>query len=69
MPLEVYLRMTMKDYDTVDQRRIRFAKQIGVSLHAVRKWLNHQRRINDAMKIRIVEITNGQVTFEDLVRG
>jgi DNA-binding transcriptional regulator YdaS (Cro superfamily) len=63
-----YLHSTMRD-ETVYERYERFAQQLGVTMFCVRKWVYKQRRVPDDMKIRIEQITNGQVTIEDLVRG
>ena len=63
-----YLHDTMRD-ETVYERYERFAKQLGVTMYAVRKWLYGQRRIPDDIKIKIEKITNGRVSIEDMVRG
>lgn len=69
MQLEQYLKVTMREGETQDARWARFGKRIDVSLHCVRKWIYGQRRIPDPMKLRIRDITEGEVTLEDMVRG
>lgn len=63
-----YLHNTMRD-ETAYQRYDRFAQQLGVTMFCVQKWAYGQRRVPDDMKVQIEEITNGEVTIEDLVRG
>jgi DNA-binding transcriptional regulator YdaS (Cro superfamily) len=68
MELKAYLHSTMMQNETHKSRYERFAKRLDVSVHCLRKWLNGERRINDAMKIEIQRRTSGLVTLEDLVR-
>lgn len=68
MQLRAYLHSTMQKGETQDLRYARFGKRLGVSIHCIRKWLNGERRINDAMKLQIQRRTSGLVTLEDLVR-
>ena len=69
MQLEEYLHSTMKEGETLDSRYSRFGRQIGVSLFAIKKWVNKQRRVNDDLKLKVVHATDGRVTLEDLIRG
>lgn len=69
MQLKSYLCSTLRKGETMKLRYTRFANELGVSLPCIHHWLYGQRRINDAMKLKIVELTKGKVTIVDLVRG
>jgi DNA-binding transcriptional regulator YdaS (Cro superfamily) len=69
MNLKNYLDYTRKDGESLDSRCMRFAQQLGVAFPTVRKWVYGQRRINDAMKIKIMTLTRGLVSIEDMVRS
>ena len=68
MNLERYLEKTRDAGESKDARHTRFAKQLGVSLHTIRKWLNGQRRPNDRMKIKIQQASENKIRLADLVR-
>jgi hypothetical protein len=68
MDLKSYLHSTMQNGETQNSRYERFGTGLGVSIHCVRKWLNGERRIKDAMKLQILRRSGGLVTLEDLVR-
>jgi DNA-binding transcriptional regulator YdaS (Cro superfamily) len=68
MHLRTYLEKTDYENEPQSSRYSRFAKQLGVSLHTVYKWLNGSRRIKDSMKLKIEETTSGKVTVRDLVQ-
>jgi DNA-binding transcriptional regulator YdaS (Cro superfamily) len=46
-----------------------FARDVGVSVHTVYKWVNGTRRITDRYKIEIERVTKGKITIEDMVRA
>ena len=65
--LEQWLVGTMREGETRDARFTRFGKQIGVSMHCIRKYIYGQRRIPDETKIKIETVTEGKVSLEDMV--
>lgn len=61
--------MTLKAYIETGAHSIEeLAATLGVSPHAVRKWLYGQRRISLDMALRINEVTRGAVDLESMVR-
>ena len=68
MNLKAYLDSTMKPNETKQARYTRFADKLGVTLHAVRKWLQGERRIHDHHKVKIESMTGGAVSVRDLAK-
>jgi DNA-binding transcriptional regulator YdaS (Cro superfamily) len=68
MLLKEYLERTTKDNETIYERQDRFARNVGVTGSCVRKWVYKQRRMSDAMKLKVVRATKGLVTIEEIVR-
>ena len=60
--------MTLKDYLQKNDIYYRdFAEQIGVSIFAVRKWLNGERVPRDRTKALISKATGGKVQAQDWI--
>jgi len=60
--------MTLKDYLQKNDIYYRdFAEEIGVSIFAVRKWLNGERTPRDRTKALISKATNGKVQAQDWI--
>lgn len=61
MTLKEYIKSGTDDIPTM-------AKSLGVSPHAVHKWIYGQREPSLAMAIEIVRLTGGQVHLHTLVK-
>ena len=61
--------MTLREYiETGKTDATTLAYTLGVSEHAVHKWIYGQRSPHLATAIKIVEITKGKVKLQDLVK-
>ena len=62
--------MTLKEYlDSKDIYYRDFADEAGVSIYAVRKWLNGERTPRDRTKAKIAKITKNAVKAQDWIDG
>ena len=61
--------MTIKDYLASRQMsEAKFAQLIGVTRSAVNRWLGGSRKPSLELGARIVRLTDGAVTIEDMLR-
>lgn len=62
--------MTLKDYLSKNGIYYRdFAEEVGVSIYAVRKWLNGERTPRDKTKALIAKVTKGAVQAQDWINS
>ena len=62
--------MTLKEYIASGNIDIsHMAYSLGVSEHAVHKWVYGQREPNLETALRIVELTNNEVSIDDLLKA
>lgn len=61
--------MTLKDYIKTPANNIpTLASSLGVSDHAVRKWVYGQRTPSLEMALKIVAVTGGKVALASLIK-
>ena len=60
-------RNLRKHLNKEDQSLAEFAKDVGVSIFAVRKWLNGERVPRDKTKLRIAKATGDSIKVQDWV--
>lgn len=62
MTLREYIETGESDIDTL-------ARSVGVSRHAIHKWIYGQRSPHLATALKIEKVTRGKVTLRELVKA